>query len=468
MDSEILAPNSVDSEQAALGSILINPDVLQEVTGFLLAKMFYIVRNGWIYDAMLTIRDRGEAIDNLTVIEEMRNRGKLQEIGGPAYITLLINQCPTWIHGATYARAVRRQWVRRRKLAKAQSIGQIAMDDNLSEDEINDKTDKVYFEDVDIIDGDETVTIQSLASEFFDDVQFRYEHPGHITGVPTGYPTLDDMLGGGPQKGDLVIVAARPGVGKTALALGIGVHASAAGYNTGVFSLEMEPKQLIARAAAGEAKLNSQRFRAGNLNEREWAQFTDAIAVLSKLPMYFDGSKKVNVREMSARCSKMQRQYGLDLIIIDYLQLMVSGDPKYETQEIGAITRRLKLLAQELDIPVICLCQLNRATEQRQDKRPKLSDLRQSGAIEQDADTVIALYRDVMYNPNTPDPESVEAHILKQRNGGIGMVPMKYVDNITRFYDAAEFTKMNGNSYLDKVLSKPYSGGNGHHEDDDA
>lgn len=444
---EKLAPHASDAEEAVLGSILINPDTLIDVASQLTTDMFFVVKNAWVYDTYLKLQATGQAIDYLTVVEDLRTttesgKSRLELMGGAAYLTSLANNTPTHIHAVTYAGIVRRLWRRRNLLDAATKIAQLAMRDNLSEPDLVNATDKEYYAAVEAAAPNETISMSSVMSEIYDEVLYRLQHPDEAMDIATGYPSLDNKLGGGMQAGDLVIVAARPGMGKTSLALGIALKQTERHNKTcGVFTLEMSPKQLGYRAAALEAGINSKKFRTGRLDEFEVSEFTRAVMKLGQLPIHFDGQQNANINDVCAKARKMHREHGIDVLFVDYLQLMLQGDVKFATQETGQITRKFKLLARELGIAVVLLSQLNREVEKRKDKRPMLADLRQSGAIEQDADTVMFIYRDEMYDENSPKAGLAEIIIAKQRNGETGTVDLGYQSYTTKFFEA-EITKV--------------------------
>lgn len=448
-----LAPHAPDLEQAVLGAVLTNPVSLEEVQPIITnPQMFFIAKNMWVFEALLSLQSRGEDIDYLTVVEELRatmqdGRSRLELIGGPAYLTYLLNNTPTHIHATTYATGVRRLWRRRNLLDAATTIAQTAMQDTLSEAEIVSQADTAYYAAVESAAPDETIAMNSIMSEIYDEVIHRVDHPDESHDIPTGFSRLDEVLGGGYQPGDLVIVAARPGMGKTSLALCSALkQAEFYGKRVGIFTLEMKPKQLGLRAASIEAGINSKKFRSGRLSPDEISEFTRAVMKLSRLPLFFDGKQNAGIKEIAPKCRKMFREFGIDILYFDYLQLALQGDPKFATLEIGQITRMFKLLALELNIPVVLLSQLNREVEKRADKRPMLSDLRQSGAIEQDADTVMFIYRDEVYHENTERPGQADVIVAKQRNGETTSATLGYESYTTKFFDP-KITKiyLNGN-----------------------
>ncbi|MEP7287443.1 MAG: replicative DNA helicase [Chloroflexota bacterium] len=386
-----LAPHSVEAEEAVLGSVLINPDAILEVAAFLQASDFFIVRNAWVWDAITAIHERSEAVDNLTVIQELRSRDQLDSIGGPSYITHLINNTPTHIHAETYGRIVERAAIRRRLLASATRIGQLALEENAEISDVIDHAESELFAVTERRLRRDMIPLHIAASEYYDRIEYLYEHQDEPLGMPTGFTDLDQLLGG-LQRSDLVIVAARPGVGKTSFMLSIALNAARLGTaRTAIYSMEMSTEQLVQRLISAETTINSQKLRLGNLDEREWGVFVEATGKLSNLRIFMDDTPAISIPQMRTKSRRLYREHGLDLIIVDYLQLMSGGVGRNDNrvQEISTISRGLKELAREINVPVLAAAQLSRAVEQRQDKRPMLSDLRESGCLA--GDTLIYL-----------------------------------------------------------------------------
>jgi replicative DNA helicase len=383
---DTIAPHSAEAEEAVLGSILINPDAIFEVATFLQASDFFIVRNAWIYEAINAVHDRGEAIDNLTVIQELRNRGQLESVGGSAYIAYLMNNTPTHIHAETYGHIVERAAIRRRLLTAASEIAQTALEENAEINEVIDRVESTLFSVTERRLRKDLIPVRQAVSEYFNRIEYLYTHQDEPLGLPTGFIDLDKLLGG-LQRSDLCIVAARPGVGKTSFMLSIALNAARARPSKpttiAIFSMEMSTEQLIQRFIAAETSINSQKLRLGNLDEREWGLFVEATGKLSNLRLFLDDTPAVSVPQIRTKCRRLYREHGLDLIIVDYLQLMSAGIGRNENrvQEISYISRGLKELARELNVPLLSAAQLSRAVEQRQDKRPQLSDLRESGCL---------------------------------------------------------------------------------------
>ncbi len=424
---EKIAPHSAEAEEAVLGSVLINADALYDVAAFLSAADFFIVRNGWVWNAIAAIAGRNDAVDYLTVVDELRKRGQLDSVGGSAYLTYLVNNTPTHIHAETYARLVERAAIRRRLLAAASDIAQTALEENAEIDDLLTACDATYFGAVERRGANDLTTAQTLASRAFDRTEYLYHNRGKILGLPTGLESLDAYLGG-YQKSRLYLLAARPGVGKTAFMLNNSVRTIAGRLDKKVvvLSLEMNEDQVYDRLAAAESGLDSEKIRNGNLNDREWALYTEATGNIGRWPLWVKDDPNVTVARMRALLRKHQRREGLDLVVVDYLQLMSADKKENRTQEISFISRNLKILARELNVPVVAACQMSRAVENRADHEPQLSDLRESGTLEQDADVVVFIYQ-------CGSPENVKFKVGKNRDGNVGVFPAFFKKETTEF-----------------------------------
>ena len=433
--AERLAPHSADSEEAILGSVLINGEVISEISAFLQAEDFFILKHSLIWDAMFGIFQRGEHIDDLTVIEELQARQQLDEIGGAAFITRLITHTPTYIHAETYGHLVERAAIRRRLIAAASEIVRAAQDEQSDINQVIDRAESTLFAVTERNLRRDLLPLRNAVSKYYRGVEAQYEHRGEPLGLPTGFNDLDLLLGG-LQRSDLLIVAARPGVGKTSFMLSLAMNASKlANARVAIFSMEMSSEQLVQRLVSAETGINSQKLRTGNLDDSEWTLFTQSVINLGNLSIYMDDTPAITPLQMRAKCRRLYREHGLDLIIVDYLQLMDSGQAHNDNrvQEIGYISRNLKELARELNVPLISAAQLSRQVEQRADKHPMLSDLRESGSIEQDADIVMFIYRDELYNEATEHPNQAEIIIAKHRNGPTGVVTLHFNKALTKF-----------------------------------
>jgi len=432
-----MAPHNVEAEEAVLGSLLIDPEAIFRVSPFLRPDDFYIVKNGWVYDAILGLHERRMPADFVTVCDELENRNQLEEIGGPAYISALINAVPTAIHVEAYGRIVERTAVRRRLISVASQIAGFAYEEEQPVDEVIDRSESALFSISQRRIARDLVPIKQVLADYYDRIAYLYEHRGEPLGVPTGFIDLDRMLGG-MQRSDLLIVAARPGVGKTSMLLAMAL-AAARKYKqkVAIFSLEMSNEQLVQRLVSSETGIDSQRLRLGDLKEDEWPKFVEAAGRLSDTLVFIDDTPGLTAMQLRTKARRIHAEYGLDLIMVDYLQLM-SGDSRSENrvQEISYISRALKGLARELNVPLIAASQLSRAVEQRHDKRPILSDLRESGSIEQDADVVIFIYRDELYNPDTELKNIADLIIAKHRHGPTGSIQLFFRKHLAQFVDA--------------------------------
>jgi replicative DNA helicase len=434
---ERLPPQSVEAEEAVLGSILIDPDAVIRVAAMLKPEDFYREKHGWIYETALILHERREPIDFLTVCDELERRGQLDEVGGVAFITTLINVVPTSIHAEHYARIVERTATRRRLIEAAGQIAALAYQETEDVDEVVDRAEQVLFGVSERRISRELIPIKQVLSEYYDRIEYLTRHQGEMIGIPTGFADIDKLLGG-LQRSDMVILAARPSVGKSSLALSF-AHNAAKKYRQRVafFSLEMSDEQVVQRLIAAETGINSQRLRRGDIEQDEWGRFIKATSDLAETHIYIDDTPSISALELRTKARRLHAEIGIDLIVVDYLQLM-RGDFRSENrvQEISSISRALKALARELNVPVLALSQLSRGVESRTDKRPILSDLRESGALEQDADVVIFIYRDEMYNENTERPNIADIMVAKHRNGPTGSVSLYFRKELAQFLEA--------------------------------
>jgi replicative DNA helicase len=428
-----MMPHNVEAEEAVLGALLIDPDAIFRVASFLRPEDFFIERNGWVYDAILSLHDRREAVDFVTLCDELERHKRLEEVGGAAYITRLINVVPTSIHVEHYGHIVERAAVRRRLIRAATEIASLGYQEAQDVDLVVDRAEQILFGVSQRRLSRDLMPIRQVISQYYDRIDYLYRHGDEFIGVPTGFPRLDRMLGG-LQKSDLVIVAGRPAMGKTSLALNIAHFAAVKKQRVAIFSLEMSNEQLVQRLVASETGISSHRLRTGKLQEDEWDKFVRATGILSDQHIFIDDTPSISAMQMRTKCRRLHAEHGLDLIIVDYLQLM-QGDRRSENrvQEISYISRMLKGLARELNVPVMAASQLSRAVEQRGDKHPMLSDLRESGSIEQDADIVMFIYREEVYDPDTPLKNIAEVVVSKHRHGPTGVVELYFEKELTRF-----------------------------------
>lgn len=432
-----MPPQNTEAEEAVLGGLLIDPDAIIRVATILRPEDFYREKDAWIYDAIQILHERREPVDFLTVCDELERRGRLNEVGGAAFITSLINAVPTSIHVEHYARIVERTATRRRLLDAAGQIAALAYQEADDVEEVVDHAEQILFGVSERRISRELVPIKVVLSAYYDRIEYLTRHRGEMIGIPTGFSDIDRLLGG-LQRSDMVILAARPSVGKTSLALSIAHNAAKKhGQRIAFFSLEMSNEQVVQRLISAETAIDSQRLRRGDIAEDEWGRFMKATSDLAETLFYIDDTPSISALELRTKARRLHAEVGIDLLVVDYLQLM-RGDFRSENrvQEISTISRALKALARELNVPVLALSQLSRSVESRQDKRPILSDLRESGALEQDADVVIFIYRDEMYNENTERQNIADIMVSKQRNGPTGTVSLYFKKELAQFREA--------------------------------
>ncbi len=385
-----MVPHSVEAEEAVLGSLLIDPETIFRVSPFLRPDDFYIVKNRWVYEACLALHERREPIDFVTVTEDLEKREQLAEIGGPAFVSHLINVVPTAIHAEGYGRIVERAAVRRKLLQAASDIAQYAYDESAEIDETIDQSEQALFAVSQRRQSRDLLPISDVIRSYYERIEYLYEHRGEPLGIPTGFVDLDKLLGG-LQRSDLIIVASRPGIGKSSLMLSMALSAARKFHQrVAIFTLEMSSEQLVQRMVSAETGIDSQRLRLGELRDDEWPLFVQASSALSDSLIYLDDTPSISALQLRTKARRLHAEHGLDLILVDYLQLM-TGEARAENrvQEISYISRALKGLARELNLPVMAASQLSRSVEQRSDKRPVLSDLRESGCLT--GDTLVTL-----------------------------------------------------------------------------
>ncbi len=448
-------PHNREAEEALLGAVLINPEAFFEVASFLTSADFYIHRNGWIWEVFQHLVDRQAPIDALTVAEELERQGRLAEAGGAAYLAGLMNNVPTSLHAEAYGRMVEEQAVRRRLLEAASEIARNANDERSTVSDVMGEAEKAVFEVSQRRLNRDVQPIDRVISEYFDRLEYLTRHPEESLGIPTGFSDLDRLLGG-MQRSDLLIVAGRPGLGKSAMLLSIAKNvAQSHKKHVAIFSMEMSNEQLIQRLLSQETQIDAHKFRQGKVSEDEWARFTHAASVLSEVKIFLDDTPALTPLQLRSKCRRLHLEYNLDLVLVDYLQLMGSDfRTENRVQEVSYISRYLKALARELNVPVVAAAQLSRAVEQRTSKRPQLSDLRESGSLEQDADIVMFIHRQeegmagterepapINSSRRAPSPrvEAVVTEIIvaKHRHGPTGSVELIFFPSRTRFEDAA-------------------------------
>jgi len=430
-----LPPSNVDAEEALLGSLLIDNDAIFDVSSFLKSDAFYREKNKWIYESILGLSDRREPVDLITLSDELRRRNQLEEIGGEAYIIGLLNIVPTSVHAQHYGHIVEAASVRRRMIAAASTIATLAFEQEEDISVTIDRAEQALFSISEERTTRDLVAVKEVARAYLDRIEELHERGDEVIGVPTSYTDLDRLLGG-LNKSDLIIIAARPGMGKTALQLAIGQAAARRyGKRIALFSLEMSAEQLVQRMIAAETRIDSQRLRRGDLEEHEWPIFYESVGRLSETHIFIDDTPSITPLQLRTKCRRLYSEHGIDLIMVDYLQLM-QADRSYgnRVQEISEISRGLKGLARELDVPLIANSQLSRAVEARNDKRPMLADLRDSGSIEQDADVVMFIYRDDYYSHDESErPNIAEINIAKHRNGPTAVIDLFWQGQLATF-----------------------------------
>jgi replicative DNA helicase len=387
---ERLPPHSLEAEEAVLGSLLIDPDALFEVSNFLRPEAFYRTAHKWIYESILSLSERREPLDFVTLTEELRRREQLEEVGGEAYVIGLINAVPTAINARSYGKLVEAAALRRKLIGAASTIANLAYDEAEDINVVIDRSESALFSISEQRTTRDLVPIKQITSEYWDRIQRLMEQGDDIIGVPTGFTDLDRLLGG-LNRSDLIILAARPGMGKTSLQNAIALTAAMNyGKRVAIFNLEMSGEQLVQRMIAAQTRIDSQRLRRGQIYENEMGLFTETLGRLSETRIFIDDTPSITTNQLRTKCRRLYAEHGLDLIIIDYLQLMsAEHTTNNRVMEISEISRGLKGLARELDVPVLASAQLSRAVEQRQDKHPQLSDLRDSGCLV--GDTLITL-----------------------------------------------------------------------------
>ncbi|EEG76946.1 replicative DNA helicase [Dethiobacter alkaliphilus] len=431
---ERVPPQNLEAEQSVLGSMLIDKDAIVASSEYLRATDFYRDGHQKIYQAMLDLSERGEPVDLVTLAEELSQQNQLDNIGGMPYLTTLANIVPTAANVGYYARIVQEKAVLRSLINSATRIVSRAFEAKDDVEEIMDEAEQAIFEVSQRSNPQGFALMKDILKGAFDRIDKLWGNKGGVTGVPTGFPDLDNMTSGF-QNSDLIILAARPSMGKTTLALNIAQHIAVnEKLPVAVFSLEMSKEQLVQRILCAQANIDAQRLRRGFLAEDDYPRLTKAAGPLAEAPLFIDDTAAISVMEMRAKARRLKAEHGLSAIFIDYLQLMQgSGRAENRQQEISGISRSLKALAKELDCPVVALSQLSRAVEQREKKRPILSDLLESGGIEANADIVAFIYREGYYDPNMENRQDTEIILAKQRNGPVGTINLYFKESHNKF-----------------------------------
>ena len=439
--AERTLPHNLEAERSVLGAILVHNDAFNTAAQVIDSGDFYRDAHRRIFDKMVALNERNQAIDFVTLKEELSRGGELDDVGGPAYVASLADGVPRATNVEYYSRIVKEKATLRSLIYAANKIVTNAYEADQEPDLILDEAESAIFSIADDKLKAGFVQMRDLVKDSFPKIEQLFEQKRLITGVPTGFADLDEMTRGF-QPGDLIIVAARPSMGKTSLVLNIAQHvATQPDLTVGFFSLEMSKESLFLRLLTSEAQIDSHRLMSGAIGQKDYGRISHALETLSAMRLHIDDTANIGVLEMRAKARRLKSEHGLHMLAIDYIQLM-TGRGRFEnrTLELASISRSLKGLAKELSVPIVVLSQLSRAPEARSDYRPQLSDLRESGALEQDADVVILIYRDDAYNrdPNSPDAGTAELILAKQRNGPTGVVKLAFLREQTRFANLAQ------------------------------
>jgi replicative DNA helicase len=428
-------PQNIEAEQSVLGSLLIDTRAVERIAPFLRPDDFYLPVHSAIYRSMLALYELDRPTDIITLADFLQSQNRLDDTGGAAYLASLGQIVPTSINVEHYARIVERLAVLRRLIDAGNRIVGIGYDERYEADAALEDAERVLFEVSRLRVTRDFEPIAKVLAEVYEKIDQIHSHEGQLTGVPSGFVDLD-RLTSGLQRSDLVVLAGRPSMGKTALALNI-AHSIAVKERlpVGIFSIEMSAEQLAQRLISMQAQIESQRLRSGRMSDADWDRLVQGVAVLSEAPIFVDDTPVLSTLEMRSKARRLHSEQGLGLIVVDYLQLMHGASSENRVQEISAISRGLKAVARELDVPVVAVSQLSRAPDQRPNHEPMLSDLRESGSIEQDADIVMFIYRDVMYNRDTERPHVADVLVAKHRNGPTGRVHLFYQDSLMKFLD---------------------------------
>ncbi|EDQ97943.1 replicative DNA helicase [Intestinibacter bartlettii] len=435
-DNMRIPPHSVEAEQSVLGSILLDKEAMISVSETLVPEDFYKEAHKVIYESMLKLYNSQSEIDLITLTDELRDQGYLDDIGGIAYITSLSTVVPTTSNIKYYVNIVKEKSISRQLISAANDIINLGYDGSAKVEYVLENAEKKIFDISQERATNDFQPINQVISEALSMLEKLYEEKNDVTGLTTGFRDLNKKING-LQRSDLLLIAARPAMGKTAFALNLVQNAALKGdASVAVFSLEMSKEQLVQRMIASQSTVELKKIKTGTLADNDWPRITDGMAILSGAKIHIDDTPGIKISELRSKCRKLKIEKGLDLVLIDYLQLMEGeGQNESRQQEIAKISRSLKILAKELDCPVVALSQLSRAPEQRADHRPMLSDLRESGSIEQDADIVMFLYRDEYYNPDTEKKNIGEVIVAKNRHGETGTVELVWFGGIQKFAD---------------------------------
>jgi replicative DNA helicase len=433
-------PHNRESEEAVVGAVLINPEVYYDVAQFLQADDFYIHRHRWIWEAYTSLHEQRIPVDLLTLSEELERKGQLSEIGGRPFLTALVNQVPTSLNASAYAHIVEGHAIRRRMITAANSIASVAYNEDLKIDSVMDEAEKAVFNVSERRLRHDVRPIRDVLRDYYDRVDEAAKRGDEIYGVPTGFIDLDKLLRG-LQPSDLLIIAGRPGQGKTGFLLSVAKNAALIHKkHVAVFSLEMSNSQVAERLISQQTGIVSQNLRTGSLDDNGFSLLAEAVEKLSDTQIFLDDTPALTPIQLRTKCRRLHLEHRLDLVIVDYLQLM-TGDSRTDNrvQEVSYISRNLKVLARELNVPVLAAAQLSRAVEQRADKEPQLSDLRESGSLEQDSDIVMFIYRPDEWEDDEGKKNLVKLRVAKHRNGPTGEINLIFLNKLAKFESAASW-----------------------------
>ena len=436
---ERIPPQNLDAEMAVLGSMLLEEDALVLAAELLEASAFYKEAHRKIFAAVVSLYKENIAVDLVTLTDELKKHNLLDEVGGPSYLATLTSLVPTAANVEHYCRIVKERAILRSLIKAATQIATDCYEDTTAPDLLLDKAEQRIFEIASHKIKRDAVSLKELIKSSIETIDALYQRKGFITGLPTGFTELDQMLAG-LQPSDFIVVAGRPAMGKSSLALGLAEHAAVIQkIPVAIFSLEMSKEHLVQRMLCSHARINAHNVRTGMLSTSDWPKLTQAAGKLSEAPMFIDDTPGVSILELRAKARRLRSRHGIGLLILDYLQLMEEPSRSdNRQQEVAVISRNLKALARELQIPVLAVSQLSRAPERRETFRPRLSDLRESGAIEQDSDVVLMLFREEYYHPTEENQGIAEVIISKQRNGPTGTVKLAFLKEYTRFENLAQ------------------------------
>lgn len=443
-----IPPNNLSAEMAVLGSILVDREMMAAVSEIVQPADFYAHVHETVFATLIALYDRGEPLDKITVAEELRRTARLEKVGGVPYLTLLMDTVPTASSAEYYAKIVREKAALRGLIHAGTRISQLGFEGEEDVEGAIDQSEQIVYEVGRRQTRGDFASVEKLLKGTFEQIDRLYQSRGNRTGLTSGYSDIDDYTAGF-QPGNFVILAARPAMGKTSIALNMAAAMAREEQKPiAVFSLEMTNEELVTRLLCAEARIDAQHLRRGNIKDHEWDKISEGMSILSRMPIFIDDSGAVTVSEIRSRCRRLQSSEGLAAVFIDYLQLVrptTATRSQNRNEELSDICRTLKATAKDLGIPIIALAQLNRAVESRNDKRPMLSDLRDSGSIEQEADMVAFLYRDAYYNPeSTPEPNLTEFIIAKQRNGPTGTAKLRFLKEHTLFVPYGDASRFSG------------------------